>query len=365
MTNSKLIHFEPDNKERIIAISDIHGNFDNFRDLLFKVNYIPGEDYLVIIGDICEKGENSLEVVRYLMKLIQFPKVYVLEGNWDPNFETLENDYLLKYIKEHPESIFSQMIREKSYAIDDFSSILELKKYILSNFKKEFDFLSSLPTILVSSKLVFVHAGLEKDWRKTKKESAVLMERFMDKENYSDKIVIVGHYIVSNYLSEQKKLSYSPIYNSSTKVWSIDGGNSIRMGGQLNALMITNPSSIPFFSNESVDGLSQVKIKENFLPQSNPYEKIIQWPHYEIEVIEESKYFSICRKSDSGGLCLVKNEYIKKIGTKSIVCCDHSSKKLNVNKGDVVYVIDDSCSGYAYVKKDSVLGWVPNSILDR
>lgn len=43
------------NDYRLIAISDIHGHLDRFKELLRKVNYDPVEDYLVIIGDFVEK----------------------------------------------------------------------------------------------------------------------------------------------------------------------------------------------------------------------------------------------------------------------------------------------------------------------
>lgn len=69
------------NDYRLIAISDIHGHLDRFKELLRKVNYDPVEDYLVIIGDFVEKGDQVLETIHFIMNLARFPKCYVLMGN--------------------------------------------------------------------------------------------------------------------------------------------------------------------------------------------------------------------------------------------------------------------------------------------
>ncbi len=44
------------NDVRVIIISDIHGELDLFKELLYKVNF-NDEDYLIINGDLCEKEE--------------------------------------------------------------------------------------------------------------------------------------------------------------------------------------------------------------------------------------------------------------------------------------------------------------------
>ena len=48
---------------RLIAISDIHGHLQYLKALLRKVKYDPDLDYLVIIGDYIEKGEDMETIV--------------------------------------------------------------------------------------------------------------------------------------------------------------------------------------------------------------------------------------------------------------------------------------------------------------
>ncbi len=42
---------------------------------------------------------------------------------------------------------------------------------------------------------------------------------------------------------------------------------------------------------------------------------------------------------------------------------DISCAQISVRKGDIVSLIDDSCSGYDLIKKDGVEGWIGKGIL--
>ena len=69
---------------RVIVISDIHGHADWLHRLLKKACYAPNRDYLIIVGDLIEKGDNSLGVVREAMRLAaESPRVTVMMGNND------------------------------------------------------------------------------------------------------------------------------------------------------------------------------------------------------------------------------------------------------------------------------------------
>lgn len=53
---------------RIIVTSDVHGHYKHLKSLLEKVNFSE-EDILFIIGDIIEKGPESLKTLRYVMDI--------------------------------------------------------------------------------------------------------------------------------------------------------------------------------------------------------------------------------------------------------------------------------------------------------
>ena len=68
--------------QRIIAVSDVHGHLNHMIRLLRKVNY-TGNDILVIVGDIVDKGPDSLRTLQYVMELAKREPVYVSMGNVD------------------------------------------------------------------------------------------------------------------------------------------------------------------------------------------------------------------------------------------------------------------------------------------
>ncbi len=54
---------------RTIAIGDVHGCLDECRELVAKVGYRPGEDRLVFLGDLIDKGPDPQGVVQYVREL--------------------------------------------------------------------------------------------------------------------------------------------------------------------------------------------------------------------------------------------------------------------------------------------------------
>lgn len=71
-----------ENNRRVIAISDIHGSLRLFKRLLSRVSYNKN-DVLILVGDLIEKGEQSLETLRYIMQLSKVQEVYIVSGNCD------------------------------------------------------------------------------------------------------------------------------------------------------------------------------------------------------------------------------------------------------------------------------------------
>ena len=45
--------------KRKIVISDIHGNLDLYQALLHQIDYKPGVDCLILLGDLIEKGKRN------------------------------------------------------------------------------------------------------------------------------------------------------------------------------------------------------------------------------------------------------------------------------------------------------------------
>lgn len=66
--------------KRLIAIGDIHGQFDMLMKLMDKIN--PSEeDFFVFIGDYIDRGRKSKEVINYLIEFKKNYNAVFLKGN--------------------------------------------------------------------------------------------------------------------------------------------------------------------------------------------------------------------------------------------------------------------------------------------
>ena len=72
----------PQPGRRIVAISDVHGSLSLLKALLHKVELKP-DDLLILVGDLTEKGEKSLETLRFVMELRKTIEVHAVIGNVD------------------------------------------------------------------------------------------------------------------------------------------------------------------------------------------------------------------------------------------------------------------------------------------
>ena len=63
-------------------ISDIHGNYNAYMDMLKKIQF-DDDDIFYILGDILDRGPNPIQIILDVMKR---PNVEVLAGNHSKNF---------------------------------------------------------------------------------------------------------------------------------------------------------------------------------------------------------------------------------------------------------------------------------------
>jgi hypothetical protein len=75
----------------VIKIGDIHGCFDEFMELLTKVNYQPGVDVLILAGDLIDRGPKVKQVLEFVMKT---PLVFTVLANHEWK--------LLRYLQGRP-----------------------------------------------------------------------------------------------------------------------------------------------------------------------------------------------------------------------------------------------------------------------
>ena len=67
---------------RLLAVSDIHGCFATFYELIIKLIDLKRTDQLVLLGDYIDRGEQSREVIDFIIDLTEKGfDIIALRGN--------------------------------------------------------------------------------------------------------------------------------------------------------------------------------------------------------------------------------------------------------------------------------------------
>lgn len=120
-------------------IGDVQGCYQELQDLLQQINFNPNSDQLGFVGDIVNRGPNSLEVLRFIKQL---KNPWVVLGNHD--FYLLILGYNLIPVNSHEHTL---------------SSVLEAPDKL-----ELLDWLRHQPLIYVENNALLVHAGLPPQW---------------------------------------------------------------------------------------------------------------------------------------------------------------------------------------------------------
>jgi Predicted phosphohydrolases len=351
---------------RILVISDIHANNSRFEHLLAQMQYNHGTDYLIINGDLIEKGQENMQIVATIMQLVKSSnRVYVLEGNCDDLITCVLNEVdLWKYLNYQPLSLINEWLQV--IGIDKnriYLSPSELKKLLQKHFQEELHWFTNLPTVLESEEFIFVHAGITSNTIDIRNRMEMLsIQWFLNKGHNFAKTVIVGHFPTRNYCTNTF-FDSSIIIDERKKIISLDGGNQLDADGQLNGLLITKANGKISYQQYSEDEFATTRIKTDYTPDLKNITNVV-WPYSNLTILEKNQNFSLCIVEKYAGTPQwFKNEYIETIQNKSQLKKYHATYQLPVQRGDEVKIIDDSCTGYTYIKKNGIVGWVPKDLL--
>ncbi len=346
---------------RILVISDIHGNLPFFRALLNKAKYVPEEDVLVLLGDLVEKGPESLATLRAVMEMTRrYEHVYPVCGNCDnltPEFvyggREGDENFFLSYLSKRPESLVRQMGAEVGTgSAATLQELDELRRTVLEQFQPELRFIETLPTILRTEHLLFVHGGVpsEEQLEELPAWGCMKNDYFRDQNVRFSRFCIVGHTPVTLYGEEIQ--SARPLVDREQRLISIDGGCILKRDGQLNALIIPNEASEDF-GYTAFDGMPVGTALDD---QKASFRSInIRWGRNKVEVLEWGEEFSLCRHLESGYELWVLTDYL--YPRKNYYRCeDTTDYKLPVKAGDRLAIVQSTSRGYL-AKRNGVTGW--------
>ena len=304
--------------ERIICISDIHGELDLFKALLEKVDFCEN-DAVVLLGDLYSKGRQPLETLDFLSNFITKSNVYALYGNAD----------------------------------------LDMWGYVSDSHK---EWLNALPDIIESENYIFVHDGItsnnlsEQISTRHKKIDAFVESPELPK---FDKWVIVGHWVVANYRKQVP--DYNPFYDYDKQIIAIDGGMALAPAGQLNALIIDNNiEGSSKFSNTYVDNLPSAVMEksQDIKPGTvNVRLRDRRLPNYgiNIEVLEKGEQLSKIKYGDTE--LIVPTSMFWQVDGVDIICDCATNHELAVKAGEEVSVVL-AFEDRIYAKQQGICGWI-------
>ncbi|MER2107390.1 MAG: metallophosphoesterase family protein [Solibacillus sp.] len=224
---------------KIFAISDIHGMYEQFEELL---KFWDGESTLVILGDLVDRGPDSYKVVKHVLDLKRAygEQVVLCMGN----HEQMLLDFLADpqanrrfYYQVGGRETMASFARHLD---EPPSNPFDLAARVLEVFSDEIALLQSAALFKVIGGVLFTHAGFDSSY-------AAFSETTPD-----DLLWIRDHYLVENKTPYVNVFGHTPLpqIHDSADVWcsadqkyiGIDGG--CYFSGQLNAVLLTEQGEL-------------------------------------------------------------------------------------------------------------------------
>ena len=242
------------NVDKIVAISDIHGQYDLALQLLkvHKVidennNWIFGKGHLVILGDIFDRGDKVTEMLWLVYKLEQQAeifggKVHYLIGNHE--LMIFHND--LRYIHKN----YSEA---SSILGCNYSSLFEGNSILGS-------WLRSKPALVRINNILFTHAGISPELLKYQLSKSEINSLFINEIYNNDMMRILKDSTLEFLNGTNGPIWYRGYYSSN---FSEDKLDDVLTYFKVNHVIVGHTSlpNIASFYNEKLIGIdSSIKL---------------------------------------------------------------------------------------------------------
>ncbi|MCR5727844.1 MAG: serine/threonine protein phosphatase [Lachnospiraceae bacterium] len=182
------------------VISDIHGEYDKFVELLKKIKF-KDTDTLYILGDVVDRGPHP---IKTLLMLMNMPNVICLVGNHElmalECLEFLMKEITDKSIDEMDENMINNLLtwqaNGSSTTLDEFYELdADLKQDVI-DFIKDFSIYEEVK--VEGRNYLLVHAGLgnyspENDIEDYSLHDLVWARADYDTQYFEDTYVVTGH----------------------------------------------------------------------------------------------------------------------------------------------------------------------------
>lgn len=345
---------------RCLFISDIHGEAELLLQLLDESEFCS-DDLLFILGDICEKGTDSLKTLRCVMDLCARGNVFALQGNcdvWNRELNPARSTpWLGAYLAFRSKNLVADMCREQGIQLDANTDLDAMKRQLWQTCQPELHFLDTLPRIIETDRALLVHASIQQEtppWTDNA-HALVKFDDWAEKAPAFQRWIICGHTPVINYCNTI--CDCKPLIDSKKHIISIDGGNVINRWGQLNALVVQGSH----LENYAVDRLPFCRATGR--QESDQIPVTTNWFHAGVEILKEQGDHVICRHLDSGRILTVPAAKLyRRKGDTQLRVDTWTDYLLPVEPGDLLKLCETD-GEWCICKKDGVIGQVRRDLL--
>lgn len=367
---------------RVLVTSDIHGHIGHLDALLNRAGF-GGNDFLVVVGDMIEKGPHCLAVVRRLTELCAQNRAVVLQGNVDNRvmltLDTLYRerkgareilDYLISMRNWKGSSFYDDLCREAAGGVPHTEE--ELLASVGAVYEKHadvLDFVRNRPTVLKTDRYLFVHGGIPEgiDTKALQSDEAadaypfLKLDRFLDKTRAQnrvfDRYIVCGHWPTALYC--EGATCTNVLFDRTHRVICIDGGCGIKRDGQLNMLVLPHigcdPDEIECFSYDDFPTVTAA-----YPQNASEHPFSVRWTDSAVRVTALTEDAAEVEHLSTKKRLRVPLSFLYGYKTLAVgTACnlgDCSDYLLPVNEGDVLSVVAKTRYGL-YVKKNGVSGW--------
>jgi len=230
--------------QRLIAISDIHGYYNEFIKLMKEIDYKKGVDKLYILGDMVDRGPESFKTLILVRNLqLQYPEtVHVIRGNHDDEFlKIIKMLYNNETLDTDGWDLYAGFTGDELRTIEVYSTLLgDIDK------GKLIDWLESLPLYVEDGEYIFTHAAIDPKLTLELQQSQYLLwgryneekPTFVHNPVYNGRVVVFGHVCTRTIFKITGREITDDIWYDTKYYDKIGIDCGIWTGGKLGALII-------------------------------------------------------------------------------------------------------------------------------
>src|ERR1035437_2331668 len=119
--------------KRHIFVGDIHGCLVEFQELIKKLDYNPQEDRLILLGDLIDRGPDSVGVIRLAREM---------------HLESVMGNHDHKFVK---------WFRSQGTRVD----VYDRREHYTKFSDEDISYIINMPTYIELEDVIAVHAGLK------------------------------------------------------------------------------------------------------------------------------------------------------------------------------------------------------------